>query len=108
MAAHLAQFPPAYAERNEALLTWPVPEVDPNVFTIEPEAAGYRVRGKRIERLISMTNFAQPESIMRVQRVMEASGINAALRSAGAQEGDTVYIEKAALTWSDEEEVWHR
>jgi GTP-binding protein len=96
MAAHLAQFPPAYAERNEALLTWPVPEVDPNVFTIEPEAAGYRVRGKRIERLNSMTNCAKPESIMRVQRVMEASGINAALRSAGAQEGDTVYIEKAA------------
>ena len=61
------------------------------------------VRGKRIERLISMTNFAQQDSLMRVQRVMEASGINTALRAAGVQEGDLVYIEKAALNWSDEE-----
>jgi GTP-binding protein len=40
---------------------------------------------------------------MRVQRVMEASGINQALRRAGVEEGDTIYIEKATLTWSDEE-----
>jgi hypothetical protein len=33
---------------------------------------------------------------------MEASGINTALRAAGVQEGDLVYIEKAALNWSDE------
>jgi GTP-binding protein len=103
MAAMLADMPVSSGEHSDETLTWPVPEVDPNVFTIEPERQGFRVRGKRIERLISMTNFAQPDSIMRIQRVMEASGINNALRSAGVNEGDMVYIEKAALTWSDEE-----
>jgi GTP-binding protein len=103
MAEQLSQIPaPQRAARDETL-EWPIPPVDPHVFSVEPERRGWRVRGKRIERLISMTNFAQPDSLMLVQRVMEASGINQALRRAGVEEGDTIYIEKATLTWSDEE-----
>jgi GTP-binding protein len=49
-----------------------------------------------------MTNFAQPESLYRIQRVLEASGISEALRRAGVREGDTVAIENAELVWSDE------
>jgi GTPase len=89
--------------KGDEPLTWPVPEVDERLFTIEPEGVGYRVRGKRIERLISMTNFAQSEALMRIQRVLEASGISRALLDAGVQEGDPVYIEKAELIWSDTE-----
>ena len=40
---------------------------------------------------------------MRIQRVMQASGITNALITAGVQEGDTVYIEKAAIPWADQE-----
>ena len=40
---------------------------------------------------------------MRLERVMEASGINNALRKAGVQEGDQIYIEKATLNWSDDD-----
>ena len=95
--------PPADDAKADAALTWPVPEVDERLFTIEPEGEGYRVRGKRIERLISMTNFAQAEALMRIQRVLEASGISRALLDAGIEEGDPVYIEKAELIWSDTE-----
>jgi GTP-binding protein len=102
VAARLADMPLLQRDQRDETLTWPVPAIDPALFTIEPERRGWRVRGKRIERLISMTNFAQQDSLMRVQRVMEASGINTALRAAGVQEGDLVYIEKAALNWSDE------
>jgi GTP-binding protein len=103
VAARLQEMPgPDRAPRDE-LLTWPVPDVDERLFTIEPEGDGWRVRGKKIERLISMTNFAQSESLMRIQRVLQASGISNALLEAGVQEGDTVYIEKAALIWSDQE-----
>jgi GTP-binding protein len=106
VAARLAAMPlperPARAADDESL-TWPVPEVDERLFTIEPEGEGYRVRGKRIERLISMTNFAQSEALMRIQRVLEASGISRALLDAGVQEGDPVYIEKAELIWSETE-----
>jgi len=80
-----------------------VPEVDERLFSVEPEGAGWRVRGKKIERLISMTNFAQSESLMRIQRVMHASGISNALITAGIQEGDIVYIEKAVLPWAAQE-----
>ncbi len=103
VAARLAAMPVAEQAVHAEDLTWPVPEVDERLFTVEREGEGWRVRGKKIERLISMTNFAQSEALMRIQRVLEASGINAALLKAGVQEGDPVFIEKAELIWSDQE-----
>ncbi len=105
VAARLAELPVVNRVPREETLAWPVPVVDERVFIIEREGKGWRVRGKRIERLISMTNFAQSESLMRIQRVLEASGISQALLKAGVQEGDTVYIEKAELIWSDENSI---
>src|SRR5436190_1695893 len=103
VAARLADLPAPERAPREETLAWPVPVVDDRTFTLEPEGAGWRVRGKKIERLISMTNFAQSESMMRIQRVMQASGISNALITAGVQDGDTVYIEKAAIPWTDQE-----
>jgi GTP-binding protein len=102
VAIYLNELPKPERTVSNEVFTWPVPEVDFNVFSIEPEGDGWRVRGRKIERLISMTNFAQPDSLRRIERVLEASGISRALREAGVQEGDTVYIEKAELIWSDE------
>lgn len=106
VARHLRDMPGPVrdpVDPDEPPLTWPVPEVDPNLFTIEREAAGWRVRGRKIEQLIAMTNFAQPEALDRIQRVLRASGISAALLEAGIQEGDTVAIRDAELIWSDTE-----
>ena len=102
-AAQLAAMPLPTSNTTPEDLVWPVPEVDERFFSVQPEGNGWRVRGKRIERLISMTNFAQTEALMRIQRVLEASGISAALLAAGIQEGDPVYIEKAELIWSNQE-----
>ena len=102
VALRLGDLPAPLGPVEETTLVWPVPEVDERRFTVEPERRGYRVRGKKIERLIAMTNFAQSDSIMRIQRVLEASGISDALIRAGVQEGDSVYIEKSALVWTDE------
>jgi GTP-binding protein len=85
----------------DSLLHWPLPAVDPDAFTIEPEADGWRVRGQKIERLAAMTNFDQEEAVDRLQRVIDASGINQALINAGLQDGDTVYIGKAELVWDN-------
>lgn len=89
------------ASPDEPELTWPLPHVDPEQFTVEREGDAWRVRGIKIERLVKMTNFDQPEALDRVQRVLSASGIAAALLKAGVQEGDTVAIAQARLTWSD-------
>jgi GTP-binding protein len=87
--------------RNETL-EWPIPVQDEYKFTIESTRHGYRVHGRRIERLVSMTNFAQSESLSRLQRVFEATGISAELIKHGIEIGQTVYVEKAALTWTEE------
>jgi GTPase len=102
VAARLAEIPAPSRAPREEMLAWPMPVVDDRVFSVEPEGQGWRVRGRKIERLISMTNFAQSESLRRIERVMQASGISNALRAAGVQEGDLVFIEKAELVWSDE------
>ncbi len=104
MAERLRELPNPFADipQSDEVLRWPEPVVDPNAFTIEREDDAYRVRGKKIEQLVSMLNFAQPESLDRLQRVLEATGITQALEEAGVTEGDTVRIEKAELEWSDE------
>lgn len=94
--------PLAEAPRSDEVLRWPVPDSDPNAFTITPVEGGFRVRGQKIEKLVSMLNFAQPEALDRLQRNLEASGISQALRDAGIEEGDTVFIEKAELDWNEE------
>jgi GTP-binding protein len=71
-------------------------------FTVEAVTHGWRVRGRRIERLVSMTNFAQPESLGRLQRVLEATGISTELLKQGIEIGQTVYIEKASLVWTED------
>ena len=87
---------------EEEELNWPLPEVNENAYTIEREDDGWRVRGRRIERLIAMTNFAQDESLDRIDRVLAATGITAALENAGVKEGDTVRIQKAELVWGED------
>ena len=84
---------------DEPPLTWPLPEVDENAFTVEREGERWRVRGVKIERLMRMTNFDQPEAVDRVQRVLEAMGISQALINAGLQEGDMVAIGETELEW---------
>lgn len=88
---------------SEEILTFRFSNIDPNDFWLETEEDGVlRVHGEKIERLVSMTNFAQSESLDRLQRVLEAMGVSAALFAAGVRHGDPVRIEKAELLWQDE------
>jgi GTP-binding protein len=104
VAALLRELPNSLSAvpHSDEVLTWPVPARDPDAFTIDREEDSFRVRGERIEKLVSMLNFAQEESLDRLQRVLDRSGISEALRKAGIQAGDTVRIEKAELEWSEE------
>lgn len=77
----------------------PEPEVDEKAFVIVRDGDGWRVRGIAIERAAAMTNWDQDESAARFQRILEAMGITMALREAGVEEGDTVYIGKFELIW---------
>ena len=76
-------------------------ESDPRMFTIEQVPDGWRVRGEAIERAAAMTYWEYEDSIRRFQRILETLGVDQALRQAGVQEGDTVFIGEYELEWSD-------
>ncbi len=78
------------------------PREDESAFTIKREGGNtWRVRGKEIERIASMTYFEFDDSLMRFQNVLEKSGISAALNKAGVQVGDTVFIGDTELEWGE-------
>jgi GTP-binding protein len=78
------------------------PKEDPKEFTIRREDNGdWRVSGTAIERAAKMTYFEHSGSLRRFQRLMEALGIEDALRKAGIKDGDTVVIGDFELEWQD-------
>jgi GTP-binding protein len=68
-------------------------------FSIEREDLAFRVRGKRVERLVTQTNFEVEESAERFQRELARNGVDAALRKAGIRPGDAVRIAAIELEW---------
>jgi GTP-binding protein len=73
-------------------------------FTIERDGDGFRVGGRRIERIAAQTNFDVEESAARFQRDLVRLGVDAELRRLGVVPGDTVRIGRVELEW--EPEAW--
>ena len=48
-----------------------------------------------------MTYWDYDQAVARFQRILESMGISEALREAGVQPGDTVYIGEMELEWGD-------
>lgn len=76
-------------------------ESDPNYFEIEEVDEGWIVHGQAIERAAVMTYWEHDQAIDRFQRILETIGIDKALRKAGIQEGDIVFIGSIELEWED-------
>jgi GTPase len=91
--------PPAFEDGGQL----PVyrPQADPRDFTIQREPGGWRVLGASIERAAAMTYWEHDQSVRRFQKILATLGIEDALRKAGVQPGDTVYISAYELEWSD-------
>ena len=91
------------APEPEPVETMPVYRAaeDPKAFTVRKVEDGWEVRGEAIERAAAMTYWEHRESIRRFQRLMENIGVDDALREAGIEEGDTVFVGEYALEWQD-------
>jgi len=72
-------------------------------FTLEHLDGMHVIHGKRIERLVSQTNFDNEESGERFQRELLRMGIDSALRRAGVRPGDDVRIGTTVLAWEPAE-----
>jgi len=61
----------------------------------------FEVSGKRIEKLLTMTNFNTDEGLQRFQRIVEKMGLEEALRKKGIKAGDTVKIRDLEFEYSE-------
>ena len=73
---------------------------DPFTISRDPDGT-WRVEGKQIERVASMTYFEFDATLLRFQRVLERMGISQALKEAGVEFGDTVVIGDQVLEWGE-------
>jgi GTP-binding protein len=73
----------------------------PDAFTVTQEDGVFVVQGKRIERVVAMTNQASPEGMDRLQVTIEKLGVTKALEKAGVQVGDVVRFGKVELFWGE-------
>jgi len=100
-ATLLTELPPPPPLADIAPLAPIAPEADKS-FTVERDPDGaWRVRGRRIERIVVMTRWEYYDAVMRFQRILEALSITQALRERGIEEGDTVRIGEKELEWSE-------
>ncbi len=74
---------------------------DEEAFTIEREPDGWRVSGKKIERMAAMTYFEFEPTANRFSNILGAMGISAALEKAGVAVGDIVHIGDEELEWTE-------
>jgi GTP-binding protein len=93
------------AEAALAPASGPVLRPEPeDAFTIVPEPDGYRVRGKRIERMAAMTNPESEEGMERLEKQLRKLGVLEALEQSGVEPGDVIHFGKMELVWG--EEMW--
>lgn len=76
-------------------------EEDPRQFKILKSPRGWRVKGDALERAAAMTYWEYHQSMRRFQRILEAMGVDEALRRAGVEPGDTVFIGDHELVWEE-------
>ncbi len=60
----------------------------------------YEVTGKRIDKLVAMTNFDTDEGLRRFQMIIEKMGVETTLKEMGIKEGDTVRISDLEFDYS--------
>lgn len=98
----LQEIPQEMTEEAEKTIVYDVPEEE---FTVEREGNVFKVKGKRVERLVSMTNFDNEHSLLRFARAWRFMGLDKLLKEHGCREGDTVEICGVEFTYSDSTEA---
>lgn len=76
-------------------------EADPREFTVTRRPDGWLVSGAAIERAADMTYWEHYQSVRRFQKLLETLGVEEALRKAGVENGDTVFVGEYELEWQD-------
>ena len=78
-----------------------VENYEPEVEATRGDDAAFYITGKRIERLVAMTNLDDDQSLRRFQRIWRFMELDNKLREKGCQEGDEVVIGEQRFTFRD-------
>ncbi|MGV3618325.1 MAG: GTPase ObgE [Fimbriimonas sp.] len=71
-------------------------------FDVERTESGFRVTGRRITRIVAMTDLDNQDAVRYLHRRLQRLGVIDRLREAGAQDGDDVEIGEASFSFADE------
>ena len=73
--------------------------LSPKSISIEPEGSGFRLRGARLEQVVSQTDFTNREALQRLRDMLAKWGVDKRLEKMGVSEGTTLLIEQQKITW---------
>ncbi len=87
--------------------TFAPPAGEYKVFALPPdedleiveEDDGFTVRGRKVERLMAMTDLSRPQAVDYLQTQLQRLGVTRALEKAGVRSGDIVRIGDEELVW---------
>ncbi|AIE87106.1 GTPase ObgE [Fimbriimonas ginsengisoli] len=71
-------------------------------FEVERTEEGFVISGRRIQRLVAMTDLENEEAVRYLHRRLDRLGVIKKLREMGAEEGDDVVIGEAVFAFTDE------
>ena len=93
--------PAVELETPEKAIVFDVPKEE---FIIEKKNDIFYVKGKRVEKLVSMTDFEDHVSLRRFDRAWKFMGLDKLLKKEGIQEGDTVDLYGVEFTYEESKE----
>ncbi len=106
VAAKLAELPPPSPLVGIAADETPVLKpatLDDDAFQVfKKEDGSFRVRGRRIERVVAMTDLENEEALERLQTTFDRTGVSRALEQVGVKGGDMVQFGRVDLEWQEE------
>lgn len=94
----LQDVPDVTFENPEKAIVYEVPKDE---FLIERKDGVFYVKGKRVEKLVSMTNFEDYLSMRRFERAWRFMGLDKLLKKEGIKEGDTVNLYGVEFTYAE-------
>jgi GTP-binding protein len=71
-------------------------------WDVEQTEEGFEVHGKRVRRLVAMTDLENSDAVRYLHRRLQRLGVIERLRELGAEEGDTVFVGDAVFSFTDE------
>lgn len=93
--------PAVELEMPEKAIVFDVPKEE---FIIEKKNDVFYVKGKRVEKLVNMTDFEDHVSLRRFDRAWKFMGLDKLLKKEGIQAGDTVDLYGVEFTYEESKE----